>query len=366
MTSPLQFRTSPWPHRLAVALALVTFPLIWVGGLVTTYDAGMAVPDWPGTYGYNLFAYPLSTWLAGPWDLFIEHGHRLLGATAGLVAIALVMVTFASDRRTWLRWCAVGALALVIVQGVIGGARVLVDERLVALLHGALGPLFFAYLAGLVVCTSSFWNAARSSHSAAGSRLVRTVWFTVGLAYGQLLLGAVLRHVPLTASPQLFRFALMFHLVIAALIVLQSGVATWQSWRTASKEPGLLGLGWLLPVLVTTQVLLGAATYVAKYSWPAWMGDYQFAAAWVVQEKSLAQSLITTGHVALGSLILFVSVFLAMRSTRIFGALATARQSHTSWFSVVSMQYLTLSTPRPAAPSARTAMPRVAQTQEVA
>ena len=69
---------SRWPHRLAVLLCCATFPLIWVGGLVTTYDAGMAVPDWPTTYGYNMFSYPLETWLYGPWDLFIEHGHRLL------------------------------------------------------------------------------------------------------------------------------------------------------------------------------------------------------------------------------------------------------------------------------------------------
>ena len=75
---------SPWPHRLAVLLVCATFPLIWVGGLVTTYDAGMAVPDWPTTYGYNLFLYPWQTWLAGPWDLFIEHGHRLLGSLGGL------------------------------------------------------------------------------------------------------------------------------------------------------------------------------------------------------------------------------------------------------------------------------------------
>src|SRR6059036_3304883 len=89
---------SPWPHRLAVALALVTFPLIWVGGLVTTYDAGMAVPDWPGTYGYNLLRYPWQTWLAGPWDLFIEHGHRLLGATAGFVTIGLLIAAFATNQ----------------------------------------------------------------------------------------------------------------------------------------------------------------------------------------------------------------------------------------------------------------------------
>src|SRR5215510_3014597 len=116
-TKPQQ-RSSPWPHRLSVALALVTFPLIWVGGLVTTYDAGMAVPDWPGTYGYNLLLYPWQSWLAAPWDLFIEHGHRLLGATAGVVAIGLVTTSLVSDQHRWLRWAACGALALVIAQGV--------------------------------------------------------------------------------------------------------------------------------------------------------------------------------------------------------------------------------------------------------
>src|SRR6186997_3734563 len=94
-----QLVRSPWPHRWAVVLACATFPLVWVGGLVTTTDAGMAVPDWPNTYGYNLFLYPWQSWLAGPWDLFIEHGHRLLGMTAGLLAIALLATTAMVDRR---------------------------------------------------------------------------------------------------------------------------------------------------------------------------------------------------------------------------------------------------------------------------
>src|SRR5437762_12773990 len=139
-----QFRFSAWPHRLAVALALVTFPLIWVGGLVTTYDAGMAVPDWPGTYGYNLLLYPWTTWLAGPWDLFIEHGHRLLGATSGLMTIGFVIVVFAFDRRLSMRFLAIGALALVLGQGLLGGQRVLLGARQIALIHGCVGPLFFA------------------------------------------------------------------------------------------------------------------------------------------------------------------------------------------------------------------------------
>ncbi len=74
-------------YRWAVSVAIVTFPLIWIGGLVTTYDAGMAVPDWPGTYGYNLWLYPWTTWLFGPFDLFVEHGHRLLATVVGMLTI---------------------------------------------------------------------------------------------------------------------------------------------------------------------------------------------------------------------------------------------------------------------------------------
>ena len=123
MTLPPPPSDSRWPHRLAVLLACTTFPLIWVGGLVTTYDAGMAVPDWPGTYGYNLFLYPWQTWLAGPWDLLIEHGHRLLGALAGLLTIAVVGAAYRWDQRRWLRYLAVIALAAIIAQGCLGGAR---------------------------------------------------------------------------------------------------------------------------------------------------------------------------------------------------------------------------------------------------
>ena len=315
----LQNRYSPWPHRLVMALALVTFPLIWVGGLVTTYDAGMAVPDWPGTYGYNLLAYPWQTWLAGPWDLFIEHGHRLLGVLAGLVAIGLVLVAWKSGRE-WVLKGAIGALALVILQGALGGARVLADERLMAMVHGCVGPLFFAYLAGLAVMTSRFWDSAKLESSPAGSRLVRAAWMTVGLAYLQLILGAIVRHVPPAATAQVFRAALVLHLILAAVLVVQTVLTAAQAWRAAHSQTkwSVRRPAMLLAILVVLQVALGVGTYVAKYAWPAWMGDYQFAAAYVVHEKSLLQSLITTGHVANGSLLLFAAVVLAMRSTRLF------------------------------------------------
>jgi cytochrome c oxidase assembly protein subunit 15 len=312
-------RSAPWPHRLAVALALVTFPLIWVGGLVTTYDAGMAVPDWPGTYGYNLLLYPWQTWIAGPWDLFIEHGHRLLASFAGLLAIALVVSTLIADRTSWLVTAACGALGLVILQGVLGGVRVLFDERLVALVHACLGPLFFAYVGALAVSTSR----VPSSVQPVGRPLLYAAIATAGLAYAQLILGAILRHVPLTASPQLFRAALVLHLVVAGVLAIQIGLTAWQAWSHRAAG-GVAVPGVLLPLLATAQIGLGLATYVAKYSWPAWLGDYAFAASYVVQEKSLAQSLITTGHVAGGSLILFTAVVLATRCGRLVNKAATS------------------------------------------
>ena len=311
-----QPQNSPWPHRLAVALALVTFPLIWVGGLVTTYDAGMAVPDWPNTYGYNLLLYPWQTWLGGPWDLFIEHGHRLLGMTAGILAIALVAVVFSVDRRPLLRMAAGGALLLVIVQGALGGARVLFDERLVAMIHGCIGPLFFAYLAVLVVLTSCWWKSAAHSESLAGQHFARAACLTAALAYGQLVLGAIVRHVPLAASPQVFRAALALHLVFAAVLVIQTAWTAWQA-RSLARASGAASTHWIC-LLVAMQIALGVATYVVKYSWPAWMDGYSFAAGYVIREKSLGQSLITTAHVANGSLILFAAVFAAMRAARVF------------------------------------------------
>ena len=129
---------SPWPHRWAVVLACATFPLVWVGGLVTTTDAGMAVPDWPSTFGYNMFLYPWQSWLAGPWDLFVEHGHRLLASSVGLMTIGLVIV-LAGSRASWLTyglvlawtgWRTLGVKRLLAVFGL--GAALLVAAALVS------------------------------------------------------------------------------------------------------------------------------------------------------------------------------------------------------------------------------------------
>ena len=118
--------------------------MIWIGGLVTSYGAGMAVPDWPNTYGYNLFLYPLETWLYGPWKLFIEHGHRLFGTLIGMITIAFLISAWRCQTRPVVRWLGVAALVGVLFQGALGGMRVIVYQVQLAKIHGCVGPAFFA------------------------------------------------------------------------------------------------------------------------------------------------------------------------------------------------------------------------------
>ncbi|MDA1052023.1 MAG: COX15/CtaA family protein [Planctomycetota bacterium] len=309
---------SPWPHRLAVLLVCATFPLIWVGGLVTTYDAGMAVPDWPSTFGYNLFAYPWQTWLFGPWDLFIEHGHRLLGALVGCIAIAFVCSVWRNDHRFGMRAAAFMALGLVIVQGALGGARVLLDERQLAMVHGCVGPAFFGYCVALAVITSSKWKPVeRDVAKSSPQRLHRVAFLTVVFVYLQLVIGAQLRHVSVMASPGVFRAAVLFHLFMAVVVifhVFQLLLIVKQHY--GSVTPLQAPVTWLA-ALFLMQVALGCAAWVVKYGWPEFIAQYSFAAPHTIHAKSLFQSLVVTSHVAMGSLILAFSVTVLARAVRL-------------------------------------------------
>jgi cytochrome c oxidase assembly protein subunit 15 len=309
---------SLWPHRFAVVLVCVTFPLIWVGGLVTTYDAGMAVPDWPSTYGYNLFLYPWTTWLAGPWDLFIEHGHRLLGALAGLITIALVIVVCRNESRRWVQWLTIAALILVISQGLLGGARVIQDARQLAKIHGCLGPAFFALATAISVVTSSAWKRGPLVKDAANARsLHRVALFTAVLAYVQLVFGANLRHIPVTADVGQFRVALFFHLAGAAAVALHVIVLTLMVFRRVRTITALRRPVCLLVLIVLMQITLGFASWVVKYATPngfeGWLGQGGF----VIEADGLLQALTVTAHMAGGSLILAISVLLALRAVRL-------------------------------------------------
>ncbi len=321
----------PWPFRCACALTLVTFPLIWVGGLVTTYDAGMAVPDWPGTYGYNLLLYPWETWIAGPWDLLIEHGHRLLGVLSGTLTIALVLAVFRWDRRTWMRYSSVGALAAVILQGLLGGLRVLLDDRSLAMIHGCAGPAFLAVCVALCVVTSRTWKQATAADEATGpepapartgiaSHLTSVPELTAATAtaaYVQLVIGALMRHIPVTASPNFFRWTVFAHLAVAGLVASLVIAVAWLAFRGRNRWVGLRWLVNTLLVLVVCQVILGCATWVVNYYWPSWVPDWSATARYdVIEAKGWLQAMVVTAHQAMGSLVVGVSVWLMVLKYR--------------------------------------------------
>ena len=302
---------SPWPHRVAVLVACATFPLIWVGGLVTTYDAGMAVPDWPSTYGYNLFLYPWQTWISGPWDLFIEHGHRLLGAAVGLLTLLLAAVVWRCDCRTWVRWFSLVCVAGVIGQGVLGGMRVLLDERVLAKIHGCTGPLFFCLVVAMAVVTSRKWRDGVPVGPAA-SQVAALAWLVTALAFLQILVGAQLRHITVNTSHTFFRIAVFFHIALAAALLIHTVYLALKVLRLRLSSQRWLAVSLVL--LLMAQVLLGVASWVVKYGPPPIFGDWMVG--YTVAAKTLTQSLIVTGHVATGSLILVTCLTVAMHTTR--------------------------------------------------
>jgi heme a synthase len=319
VSSELQtLNSSRWPHRLAILLCCATFPLVWVGGLVTTYKAGMAFPDWPTSDGYFLFFYPWLDWLRGPWELFVEHGHRMLAAFVGMLTIALCVSLWTTQQPKWLRVLGLAAVAAVIFQGLLGGARVLLDERTLAMIHGCFGPIFFSITAVLAATTSKSWEKLR------GGAISSTNAFGLSLAlpvavYFQLVLGAQLRHFSPEGSRYGFAAMILFHAVFAlALVALIFAVAIGIGRSGAPKPSKLLSI--FLALAVVLQLALGAATYVYKYNWPAFMANSDVASTFTVQAMGWRQAQITTAHVALGSLILALSTVLAVFSARALAA----------------------------------------------
>jgi cytochrome c oxidase assembly protein subunit 15 len=192
MTKP---RFNPTLHRLAMLTALATFPLIFMGGLVTSHGAGMSVPDWPNSYGYNMFTFPPSKWVGG---IFYEHTHRLMGTVVGMCAIALTIAAWKLESRRWVRWLATSVLGMVIFQGVLGGLRVVWVNLDLAIVHACVAQAFFCLASAVAVVTSCRWIEAhddsRDPTGQRGRRLTALATACVFAVFVQLVLGALMRH----------------------------------------------------------------------------------------------------------------------------------------------------------------------------
>jgi cytochrome c oxidase assembly protein subunit 15 len=284
-----------------------TFLLVVAGGLVTSNEAGLAVVDWPNSFGSNMFLFPLARMTGG---IYYEHAHRLFGALVGLTTIALAVRLWRHDHRRWLARLGFVAVGLVILQGVLGGLRVTGGFTLstseadmapslgLALAHGVLGQVFLGVMVAIAVFTSRLWldAPAPAARPYVNDDRVFQRWL-IGILIVQLVLGAAQRHLAAL---------LIVHLSLAAIVIvlaLMVGGRAWWMYRDA--RPTEI-IGKLLISLASVQVFLGIAA-LAVTQGKATVGS-----------PTTIEVTITTAHQATGAIILALSVALHLWTQRLF------------------------------------------------
>lgn len=291
MNSPA---TSVWFNRFAWVTATLTLLLpVTTGAVVTTLKAGMVFADWPSSDGYNMLAYP---WLSSARDEFVEHGHRLSGMTIGLLSLSLAITAFCVDRRFIVR-CVAGAIFVaVFLQGMLGGARVLLSEQLLALLHGDFAAVVFSLMAILVLITSRGWESrprltsvieSQSSFNAARLLLATLI--------AQYVMGGFLRHLRERSE---FAWAWMVHPWFALVVLFATVMFVFTV--KGSESPHIRRCGQALIGLTVAQSLIGLATWYVRYGVPEW--------GVVAQQDSPLQIIICSLHKVVGMLTLMTSV----------------------------------------------------------
>ena len=323
----------------------------------------MAVPDWPTTFGHNMFLYPLSKTVSGflfsvdpslqadldksslsvglrkalerneisvsenviisteaqssRWrltdkanertytliksgkrlDVYVhgvlyEHSHRLIGSIVGFLTIALMVSIWAKDARKWLKWLGVIALVAVIAQGVMGGLRVTNLSRVLAIIHACFAQAFFALTASIALFTSRSWFQTSAKIEIPDvARLRNLSLITLGLIYIQFIFGAVLRH---TGD------RLDAHLLFAGLVTIHIFLLLRRILKNYPENPSLVRLILMLGGLLAVQLTLGFGAYLAEFT------------AFGEGVPPVAGVIITTAHVAIGALMLVVSVILTL------------------------------------------------------
>jgi cytochrome c oxidase assembly protein subunit 15 len=295
MNVKAQITNNPWLHRFAVLTAIITFLLLGVGGLVTSHEAGMSVPDWPTSYGYNMFALPIKFWKGGA---LFEHSHRLLASGAGFFTTVLAVWLWLKDSRKWMKWLGVIAFLLVVAQGVLGGLRVTLKMNNLGVIHGVVGQSFFILICAIALFTSRFWR----EWVAGGKTFLvsRGLWVfvlaTTILIFCQLILGATMRgqHAglaipdfptaygklwPDTSADAVARYNAnrvevistnpitpfqiilqMAHRIVALAVFILVAVAAWLSWKRLGGKSPLAKLAAFWLGLIVCQIALGAWT----------------------------------------------------------------------------------------------------------
>jgi cytochrome c oxidase assembly protein subunit 15 len=322
-------------HQFSKFLAACTVLLILAGSLVTSHDAGLSVPDWPTSYGWNMFTFPPSMWVA---NIFYEHGHRLIATSVGFLTIVLAVWLWLQEPRRWMRWLGVAALGAVIAQGVLGGLTVLFFlPAAVSTAHAGLAEIFFCMVVAIALFTSPGWiegphgatdprippplatdptsygEARRSATREGGGRrefsgpsLRQLATLTTILIYTQILIGATMRHtaagLAIPDFPWMFghlvpdhwdaRIAVHFaHRVGAAIVTLTVLGLSSMVWLRFRARPDLLRPALLLLLFVAMQVTLGALTILSRRD--PWINSFHVVCGALVLTTSLVLTLRT-------------------------------------------------------------------------
>ena len=184
--------SSRWLNRFVWFTALATLLLICSGGMVTSKNVGLAVPDWPTTFGYNMFLFPVSKWIGG---VLFEHTHRLIASTVGFLTLILAGWLWRDENRASVKTLGLLAVAGVILQGILGGLRVTMLKDQIGIFHACLAQAFLGLIVLIGVMRTNFWRSFSASVDPVKSRAIKTVAISTTIAiYFQLALGATMRH----------------------------------------------------------------------------------------------------------------------------------------------------------------------------
>lgn len=304
-------RDIDWRCGFAVVLVGATTVMLALGGAVTGFEAGLAVVDWPNSFGYNMFLYPLTKMTGG---IYYEHAHRLFGTLVGLTTLALAIYLQRYEERRGLRTFGWGLFLLVCVQGVLGGLRVtghftlsqseaeVAPSIALAVVHGVLGQIFFANLVAMAVFVSRRWKTMSTRLQNVVSDSPIAAFALVIAIVLQIILGAVFRHLGL---------ALSFHVVFAFFVLGLAFFVGYRAWLRDESVPVLPKLGGWLMMTASAQLALGVLALIG-----------------VMMRRGAAtppalEVILTTAHQTFGAILLAVAVAFACWAARSSSAQST-------------------------------------------
>lgn len=304
-------------HWFTVVVASLAFLLIIAGGLVTSNNAGLSVPDWPTSFGS---IYKMPRMVGG---VKFEHGHRMIAEFLGLLTIVVAVWTWRVDGRRWMRGLTLGAVAGVVFQGVLGGLTVLnLLPPAISTAHAAVGQIMFCLLAAIAVFTSRSWLVEPENKitKKEARPLLRVCWMLAGFLVLQLILGAAFRHVWTKCGPgaenrwpaQKIIYTFLYPHIINAVII--SVLVLYVSLRAVSRPariPHLRQPAFFLLVLLILQLLLGFSAYITRV-------------VRGVDELQPTLSLVATtvAHLGAGALMLALTTILMIQAYRYSGGVA--------------------------------------------